>query len=80
VAGRRAVRVAAGADAIDANGLLGCTHGQAAEYDPIRETEYLVRATLAEAEDDDTLRRIASTFDRASAQIRMGLARPARAC
>jgi hypothetical protein len=50
--------------------------GKPPEYDPLRETEYMVQARLADAEDDGTLRRIASTFDRASAQIRMGTGTP----
>ena len=50
--------------------------GKPPAYDPIRETEYLVRATLADAEEDGTLRRIGSTFDGASAQIRMGIGTP----
>lgn len=47
--------------------------GKPPDYDPIRETEYMVRGTLRDAEEDETLRRIASTFDPASAQIRMGI-------
>lgn len=47
--------------------------GKPHEYDPIRETEYMGRGTLADAEGDGTLRRIASTFDPSSAQIRMGI-------
>jgi hypothetical protein len=46
--------------------------GKPPEYDPIRETEYLTHATLAEAEEDDTLSYLASTFDRESGRIRMG--------
>ena len=34
-----------------------------ARYDPVRETEHMVRASLADAETDDTLRFVASTFD-----------------
>ena len=50
--------------------------GKPPEYDPTRETEYLVRGSLADAEEDGTLRRIASTLDRASGQIRMGTGTP----
>lgn len=32
-------------------------------YDPVRETEHLVRATLVDAEGDETLTHLASTFD-----------------
>ena len=37
--------------------------GQPPEHDPIRETEYLLRAGLAEAEEDGTLRPVVSTYD-----------------
>lgn len=57
-------------------GLWAVHVGKAPAYDPIRETEFLVRATLGDAEDDGALRRIASTFDPASAQIRMGTGTP----
>ncbi len=46
--------------------------GKPPEYDPIRETEYLVRPALEDAEEDGTLAKIASTFDRASGQVRLG--------
>ena len=38
--------------------------GQPPAYDPIAETEYLVKATLEDAEADGALRHVASTFDR----------------
>ncbi|MBM3316455.1 MAG: hypothetical protein FJY75_01255 [Candidatus Eisenbacteria bacterium] len=41
--------------------------------DPIRETEYLVRAGLAEAEYDDALRFSVSTYDAGSDRLRPGL-------
>jgi len=50
--------------------------GKPPEYDPIRETEYMVHAKLGDAEEDGTLGRIASTFDPASQQIRMGTGTP----
>jgi hypothetical protein len=37
--------------------------GKAPEYDPVSETEYLVQATLKDAEADETLRPLVSTFD-----------------
>ncbi|HVO62391.1 MAG TPA: PEP/pyruvate-binding domain-containing protein [Terriglobales bacterium] len=37
--------------------------GKAPAYDPISEEEYLQRATLKDAEDDGTLRFVASTYD-----------------
>ncbi len=36
--------------------------GKPAAYDPIRETEYLVQAELSEAEADETLKFVASTY------------------
>lgn len=47
--------------------------GRPPGHDPIRETEYLVHCPLANAEEDGTLGRIGSTFDRDSGQIRMGI-------
>jgi len=41
-------------------------------YDPIAETEYLVRGSLAEAEADETLRHVASTYDPRSDRIAIG--------
>ncbi|HPC82141.1 MAG TPA: PEP/pyruvate-binding domain-containing protein [Thermoanaerobaculaceae bacterium] len=38
-------------------------------YDPLAEAEYLVRGSLADAEADDTLRFVASTFDPQSNRI-----------
>ena len=37
--------------------------GPPVEYDPLAETEYLERGTLADAESDGTLARVASTYD-----------------
>jgi hypothetical protein len=37
--------------------------GKPPAYDPVSETEYLVNATLADAESDEVLRYLASTFD-----------------
>ncbi len=45
-------------------------------YDPVRETEYLVKEDLATAEQDGTLRKLCSTYDAQSDRMRMGLANP----
>jgi hypothetical protein len=37
--------------------------GRPPAFDPVRETEYLVKASLADAELDNTLRMVASTYD-----------------
>ena len=41
-------------------------------YDPVKETEYLMKATLKEAEYDNTLRYVASTYDGAADRINIG--------
>jgi hypothetical protein len=43
-----------------------------ASYDPGKETEYLVRCALADAEADDTLRFVASTYDPHAQRITAG--------
>jgi hypothetical protein len=48
--------------------------GKPPAYDPIRETEYLVRLNLSDAEADGALDRIASVFDVQDERITMGLA------
>ena len=50
--------------------------GPAPPHDPMAETEYLVRASLAEAEVDGTLRHSASTYDAESDRLVPGLGRP----
>ncbi len=45
-------------------------------YDPFKETEYLVKPTLKEAEYDNTLRYIASTYDYEADRINIGAAMP----
>lgn len=45
-------------------------------YDPMAETEYLVRPGLAEAEGDGTLRYAASTYDPSSDRLVPGTGRP----
>jgi hypothetical protein len=44
----------------------------AAPYDPGKEAEHLVRSSLADAEADDTLRFVASTYDHESQRITAG--------
>ncbi|MBN2053931.1 hypothetical protein JW905_03350 [bacterium] len=46
--------------------------GPAPVYDPLRETEYLVQGDLGEAEYDDTLRHISSTYLASSDRLVMG--------
>ena len=43
--------------------------GKAPVYDPVSEVEYMVRANLKDAEADDTLRFLASTFDPARNRV-----------
>jgi len=45
-------------------------------YDPISETEYLVHESLDAAEQDGTLKHIASTYDRQSDRLTMGIGHP----
>ncbi|MEW5923966.1 MAG: PEP/pyruvate-binding domain-containing protein [Candidatus Zixiibacteriota bacterium] len=47
--------------------------GKPPEYDPVKETEYLIQGNLAEAEYDGTLRLAASTYRRADDRVVMGL-------
>jgi len=49
--------------------------GKPPAYDPIAETEYLLRASLAEAEEDGTLRFAGSTYDAASDRLSPGIGR-----
>ncbi len=46
--------------------------GKPPAYDPTTEVEYLVHASLADAESDDTLRHIASTYDLQSDRLSIG--------
>lgn len=48
---------------ITQNAFWAVNMGQPPEHDPIRETEYLLRAGLREAEEDGTLHLVASTYD-----------------
>ena len=49
--------------------------GEPPEYDPTRETEYLVHAALDDAEQDGTLRLTASTLDPSSERLVPGVGR-----
>lgn len=50
-------------------GFWAVNMGPAPAYDPLAETEWMVKGTLAEAEADDTLRFVASTYDPQSNRI-----------
>lgn len=50
--------------------------GKPAEYDPLRETEYLVKADLEVAEADDVLGMLASAYDAGSDRLVSSLATP----
>jgi len=50
--------------------------GKTPEYDPTRETEYMIQLGLEAAEYDDTLGLAASTWDHASDRLRMGISEP----
>ncbi len=45
-------------------------------YDPINETEYLVRGSLSDAEQDGVLRPLVSTYDAGSDRLVLGMGRP----
>jgi len=47
--------------------------GNPATYDPVAEAEYLVKSSLSEAEEDETLRLVASTYDSRSDRLSMGV-------
>ena len=47
--------------------------GKPSEFDPIRETEYLVQASIQQAEKDETLLNLVSTFDPGSDRITIGM-------
>jgi hypothetical protein len=50
--------------------------GRPPEYNPIVETEYLLRADLTQAEYDGTLKQTASTYVAESDRLRMGIGSP----
>jgi pyruvate phosphate dikinase-like enzyme len=58
---------------ITQNAFWAVNMGKPPEHDPIRETEYLLRATLADAESDGTLRLVASTYDVARDRLVPGI-------
>ena len=47
--------------------------GKAPSYDPVSEVEYLTRANLKDAQDDETLRFVASTYDAARDRVVPGV-------
>ncbi len=53
--------------------LWAVNMGKPPEYDPINETEYLVRCGLEEAEYDGTIRHLASTYIPADDGVEMGI-------
>lgn len=50
--------------------------GDAPAYDPIRETEYLQRGHLVEAEEDGVLRHLVSTYDMEAGRLVTGMGKP----
>lgn len=56
-------------------GFWGVNMGQAPAYDPIAESEYLLKLNIADAEEDGTLRFTASTLDVQSGRINPGIGR-----
>ena len=49
--------------------------GKPPAYDPLQETEYLLHCDLSDAESDDTLKLLASTYDPQSDRLTMGIGR-----
>lgn len=54
----------------------GVNMGKPPAYDPVKETEYLVKLSLKDAEYDNTLAFIASTYDYESDRINVGIGFP----
>ena len=54
------------------NSFWAVNMGEPAEYDPIRETEYMLEENISEADSDDTLRYLVSTYDAASERLVAG--------
>ena len=50
--------------------------GKPPAFDPVKETEYMVKGNLADAEHDETLGVIASTYDAPNDRMVMGVGRP----
>jgi len=53
--------------------LWAVNMGKPPAYDPIRETEYLLQASIQDAEKDETLQNLASSYDPQSDRITIGL-------
>ena len=53
-------------------GFWAVNMGKPSAYDPLKEIEYMAEGNLIEAETDDTLRNIVSTYDAASDRVWMG--------
>lgn len=49
--------------------------GKTTAYDPVKETEYMLEENIVAAEDDETLRNVASTLDSQSGRIVMGVSK-----
>jgi phosphoenolpyruvate synthase/pyruvate phosphate dikinase len=49
--------------------------GKTSAYDPVKETEYMLEENIVTAEEDETLRYLASTLDSQSGRIIMGVAK-----
>jgi phosphoenolpyruvate synthase/pyruvate phosphate dikinase len=49
--------------------------GKTSAYDPIKETEYMLEKNMVEAEEDETLKYLASTLDSQSGRIVMGISK-----
>jgi hypothetical protein len=58
------------------NAFWAVRFGKPPVWDPVHETEYLVKAGLAEAEEDGTLRPLASTYDGRSDRLVPGVSVP----
>jgi len=54
-------------------GFWAVNMGPAPDHDPVRETEYLIRGTLEDAERDGSLTKLCSTYDPRSERMRPGL-------
>lgn len=53
----------------------GVNMGKAPAYDPVNETEYMANSSIVVAEEDKTLRNVASTLDSQSGRIVMGVSK-----
>jgi len=53
----------------------GVNMGKAPAYDPVKETEYMFNENIVVAEEDKTLRNVASTLDSQSGRIVMGISK-----